>query len=700
MQNRLKRKPGFTLAWTPAAVLGLSVLGVGNPANAQSPSTAAPDGPQTVEQKQDAKTNTMQHTLIPRDVFFGNPDRASVQISPDGKRYAFLAPHNDVLNVYVQTVGEAEPIIVTNSTERPIRNYFWAANGEQIIYLQDKGGDENWHVYAVDLETKEEIDLTPFENIQARVQQSDKSRPDEILVAVNNRNPQLHDIHRVNTRTGESELVYANDEGWIGFVTDVDFNIRLGMKMNQDGGTDAYLKDGEEWTEFAKWDQQDSLTSQPIGFDREGNTLYMLDSRGVDKAGLYEVTFTDSESQKTLIAENDKADLSDALIDPKTLEPQAVAFEYTREEWQLLDDELKGDFEYLRNLEDGEINITSRSEDDSVWTIAYIKDDGPVRYYLYDRSDQHAEFLFTNREDLEGLKLAKMEPVVIESRDGLELVSYLTLPAHAEMSGELKPADPLPMVLLVHGGPWARDSWGLNPLHQWLANRGYAVLSVNFRGSTGLGKSFINAGDGEWAGKMHDDLIDAVDWAIEKGIADADRVAIMGGSYGGYATLVGLTFTPDTFAAGVDIVGPSHVRTLLESIPPYWKPIISMFTSRVGSLDDPEYLDSISPLTKVDQITKPLLIGQGANDPRVKEAESEQIVAAMQEKDIPVTYVLFPDEGHGFAKPENSMAFFAVTEAFLAEHLGGQYQPIDDDVRNSSAEVPAGAELINGLDVE
>jgi dipeptidyl aminopeptidase/acylaminoacyl peptidase len=344
----------------------------------------------------------------------------------------------------------------------------------------------------------------------------------------------------------------------------------------------------------------------------------------------------------------------------------------------------------LKQVADGDFSIASRSELDNKWIVSYLRDDGPVAYYLYDRPSKQATYLFSNRSQLEGLQLAKMKPVIVRSRDGLSLVCYLTVPPDGT-------ARNLPMVLLVHGGPWGRDSWGYNGLHQWLANRGYAVLSVNFRGSTGMGKEFMNAGNGEWAGKMHHDLIDAVNWAVQEGIADPNKVAIMGGSYGGYATLVGLTFTPDYFAAGVDIVGPSHVRTLLETIPPYWAPIKAMFETRVGSLSNPEYLDNISPLTKVEAIRKPLLIGQGKNDPRVKESESQQIVKAMQERNLPVTYVVFPDEGHGFARPQNNLAFFAITEAFLAQHLGGRHEPIASEVRSSSADVQAGADLIPGL---
>jgi dipeptidyl aminopeptidase/acylaminoacyl peptidase len=643
--------------------------------------------------------------LIPRQIFFGNPDRSNVQISPDGKRLSYLAPSNGVTNVWVQATPTGEQAArgtqaeaaraVTNSAKRPIRMYFWAQNSQQIIYAQDRDGDENFHLYAVDLENGKEVDLTPYEKAQARLTASDRSFPDEILVSINNRLPELHDVWRINTRTGKGQMIFQNDAGYAQFIADSRFEVRVASKVNErTGGLDAYIRASADspWEELARWGLDDSDTSGPIGLSRDGKLLYVMDSRGADTGGLYAFrvdanggTFGGYE----LIANNPRADLADVVMDPIYERPQAVAFEYARNEWKIVDRSIQGDWDYLSRLAQGDFSISSRDNADRLWVVTYLRDDGPVSYYLYDRKARKASFLFTNRSQLENLKLAKMKPELIPARDGLTLVSYLTVPIGVEAAN-------LPMVLLVHGGPWARDRWGYNGLHQWLANRGYAVLSVNFRGSTGFGKRFLNAGNREWAGKMHDDLIDAVIWAVQNKVADPDRVAIMGGSYGGYATLVGLTFTPDFFAAGVDIVGPSHVRTLLETIPPYWKPIKAKFETRVGSLNEAEFLDQISPLKRVNAISKPLLIGQGRNDPRVKETESRQIVKAMQDKGLPVTYVVFPDEGHGFARPQNNLAFFAMTEAFLAQHLGGRFEPIGSAVRESSAQVQAGADLIPG----
>ncbi len=639
-----------------------------------------------------ASAHAQETPLIPRDVFFGNPERANVQISPDGMRITYLAPHNGVMNVWLQTIGNEDARPLTTSAQRPIRMYQWAHNGEQIIYMQDRGGDENFRAYAVNLADSSEIELTPFESVQARIVAADRDFPDEILVAVNNRVPQMHDVLRVNTRTGRSELAFQNDAGYADMRADSRLVVRAATRVTSSGGLTAMIRDAADgpWYEFANWPMEDAQTSGILRFSRDGRTIYAADSRGVDTARLYayDADAADGPDYR-MIAADDRADLGEIVFDPATGKPQAVSFTYDRQLWRVLDPAIRAEWDVLMQVWDGDMTILSRDHADRRWIVAYMVDDGPVRYYLYDRPTGNARFLFTNRSALNNLPLAKMQPTIIRSRDGLNLVSYLTQPP-----GEVKT---LPMILLVHGGPWARDSWGFNPMHQWLANRGYAVLSVNFRGSTGFGKAFLNAGNREWARRMHDDLIDAVNWAVDHKIADPDKVAIMGGSYGGYATLVGLTFTPEFFAAGVSIVGPSHVRTLLETIPPYWAPIKAMFDQRVGALHEADFLDSISPLTKVDAISRPLLIGQGKNDPRVKESESQQIVSAMQAKNLPVTYVLFPDEGHGFARPENNMAFFAVTEQFLSQHLGGRAESIGSSVRQSSAQVEAGAELVPGL---
>lgn len=636
--------------------------------------------------------------LIPRRVFFGNPDRTQVTISPDGAHLAWLAPRNGVLNVWVaprERPADARP--VTADAGRGIRFYAWAYTGRDILYIQDKGGDENWRVYSADVNTGEVGDLTPFDGVAAQIVGLSHRRPDELLVALNNRDPQWHDIYRVNLTSGERTLLLQHDR-FIGVEVDDDLTIRAAIQMTPSGGLDIFRADGDDWTLWQAFPAEDMLTASTVGFDKTGHVLYLRDSRDRDTAALVAIDITTGE--RSLLAADERADADLVLRHPTERHVQAVAFDYERKEWQVLDPAIAADMAFLRGVTDGDAEITSRSLDDRFWLVAYVVDDGPVRYYLYDRQRQAADFLFTNRAELEGLPLANMRPAVVPARDGLNLVVYYTLPPGSDSDGDGIPDAPLPLVFIPHGGPWGRDTWGFNGWHQWLANRGYAVLSVNFRSSTGFGKSFTNAGDFEWGGKILADQQDGVQWAIAQGIADPARVAIMGGSFGGYSTLAGLTFYPEVFACGVDIVGPSNLITLLETIPPYWKPMIELFTMRVGDHRTEEgraLLKAHSPLTYVDRIVRPLLIAQGANDPRVKQAESDQIVTAMQARGIPVAYALYPDEGHGFARPQNNLSFAALAEAFLARCLGGRVQPIGDDLTGSSLTVPVGAEEVPGL---
>lgn len=660
--------------------------------------------------------------LIPRDVLFGNPERANPQLSHDGKYLSYCSALDGVLNVYVapaDDITKAKP--VTFDKKRGVTNYFWAFTGKHIIYTQDEGGDENFRVFAVDVTTGKAVALTPDEPIKgpdgkpimlpgnkplkpaAQIEGVSEKFPGEILVGLNNRNPQLHDIHRVNILTGESKLVYENNE-FAGVTTDDDFKLRFAMKYASSGDMEwhKFTADGKT-APFETIPSADSLTTGPKGFDKSGNVVYMTDSRGRDTGALFAVDLT--TGKKTLIAEDARCDAGATLTHPTEKTIQAVSFNHARNEWKVLDKSIEADLSYLRTVRDGEVNVAERTQDDKVWLVAYTQSDGPVYVYRYDRTGDgkpgKATFLFSNRPALEKLTLSKMHPRVIKSRDGMELVSYLTLPSWLDKDNNGVPDNgPIATVLLVHGGPWARDSYGYSGLVQWLANRGYGVLQVNFRGSTGLGKKFLNAGNREWAGKMHDDLLDAVNWAVAEKVSDKSRVAIMGGSYGGYATLVGLTFTPDVFACGVDIVGPSNINTLVATIPAHWAPMLTMLKERVGDFSTEEgkkFLESRSPLNFVDKINRPLLIGQGANDPRVKQSEADQIVAAMKKKNIPVTYVLFPDEGHGFKRPENNMAFNAVTEQFLAKHLGGRAEEISDSLTKSTIRIPEGEMFVPGL---
>jgi dipeptidyl aminopeptidase/acylaminoacyl peptidase len=637
--------------------------------------------------------------LIPRKVFFGNPDKASVQISPDGAHIAYLAPLDGVLNVWVaprEDPHSARP--VTNDTGRGIRFFTWAYTSRHILYLQDLDGDENWRLYSVDLDSGESMDLTPFEGVQTQVNKISPDHPEEVVIGLNNRAPEWHDLYRLNILSGEMSLMEQNDR-FLGYETDDDYRVRLAIQMTADGGLEIFTPDGDGgWQTWDTVPAEDMLTTNIVGLDKSGEVVFLQDSRGRDTSAVVAINLADKQS--TLIAENALADAQDVIRHPTDKHVQAVSFVYERKLWEIVDEAIAADIAYLRGVANGDMEIVSRALDDNSWIILYLVDDGPARFYLYDRQGRTAEFLFTNRQDLEGQPLVKMHSAVIKARDGLDLVLYYSLPLDSTAEGGNKPEQPLPMVLMPHGGPWARDFWGYNPMHQWLANRGYAVLAVNFRSSTGFGKAFTNAGDLEWGGKIIEDQVDAVQWAIAEGIADPGRVAIAGGSFGGYSTLAGLTFFPELYACGADIVGPSSLITLLETIPPYWKPMLEVFTTRVGDHRTEEgraLLTRHSPLTYVDRICRPLLIGQGANDPRVKQAESDQIVQALKSKNIPVTYVLYPDEGHGFARPENNLSFFAIMEAFLAEVLGGRYEPVGDDFSNSSLQVLEGAEEIPGL---
>jgi dipeptidyl aminopeptidase/acylaminoacyl peptidase len=610
--------------------------------------------------------------LIPRDVLFGNPEKSGVQISPDGKHIAYLASDDkNVLQVWVRPIDKAEAKKITSDEKRGIRQYFWPHDGKHILYLQDVGGDENFHLFASELATGKTRDLTPFPGVRAMGAEVDEKYPDTILVALNKRNKALFDMHRITLSTGEEKLDTENPGTVISWATDKDFVVRAATTMNpKTGGYDVMVREkpGADWKVIKSWSNEEEGAA--AGFGPDANTLYII---GNDKANTKRlIKFDLATSKEEVLAEDKEYDVGGVIIDTKKRIPLAVSFTRARTEWKALDESIKGDLEALGKVRRGDFGVNNMTADDNKWIVAYTTDDGPVAYYLYDRPTKKAEFLFVNNSKLEKSKLAQMEPITFKAKDGLTIHGYLTKPVGVE-------AKNLPTVLLVHGGPWARDNWGYNPLVQFLANRGYAVLQVNFRGSTGYGKAFLNAGNREWAGKMHQDLVDAKEWVVKQGVADPNKVAIAGGSYGGYATLVGLTFTPDEFACGVDIVGPSNIVTLLKTIPPYWAPMKSLFAKRVGDLEKEEdFLKERSPLSRVNYITKPLLIGQGANDPRVKVAESDQIVKAMRDNGKPVEYVLYPDEGHGFARPENRLHFFAVSEQFLAKHLGGRAEPMGE----------------------
>ena len=610
--------------------------------------------------------------LIPRQVLFGNPERISPRISPDGTRLAWIAPREGVLNVWVAPAGAETGVdwtaakVVTDDTDRGIRMFAWAHDGRHLLYLQDTGGDENWRLHDVDLETMQRRDLTPFEGVQTQLIAMERKFPTEVLVGLNRDRPELHDVYRLDLVTGELTKEVDNP-GFIGWVADAQLAVRATAAPQPDGSIVLLVRDTAEadWRPLLTIPADDALTSDPIAFSADGSSLLGTSSVGADTARLIRIDVADGATE--VLAEDAQADVSDVRIQPDTREPQIVTLLKDRSEYVVLDPSVAADVEAIRALHPGDPVFTGADDADATWLVAFTNDSGPIPLLRLRPGQQgRAHSCSSHRPELSRYELAPMEPFSFTARDGLTVHGYATFPPGAERTG-------LPTVLNVHGGPWARDSWGFDPEAQWLANRGYLCVQVNYRGSTGYGKAFVNAGDREWGGKMQDDLTDAVAFITGRGWADPSRVAIYGGSYGGYAALAGATFTPDLYCCAVDIVGPSNLKTLIETIPPYWAPMIAQFHRRVGDpAKDADFLWSRSPLSRASSIRIPLLIAQGANDPRVKQAESEQIVAALQEAGIDYEYMLFPDEGHGFAKPENRLRFYAAAEKFLARHLGGR----------------------------
>ena len=668
--------------------------------------TAVAPTPPSTAQHAPAREGNPRDDLIPRSVLFGNPERLNVQISPDGAYLSWLAPSDGVLNVWVaqaDDLASARP--VTADKQRPVRAYHWTYDRKHLVYLQDTAGDENFHLFRVTVATGEVMDLTPIAGAKAEVVRLSERRPDQLLAIINDRDPTAFDLYRIDIASGKRTLLVKNEQALIGYNVDNDLNVRFIERLEPDGtrmldAWDEKAKRGQPYERFAF---EDSMTSYVLGFDKRNAGYYLLDSRERHTGALYKVDA--KTKQKTLVYQDDRSDLDHNVIThPTEHTVRAVQVNYDKPRWVALDRDVERDLAGLRKLGDGALSVVSQTLDDKLWIVQLRSDHASPKYYRWDRAKQQGTFLFSVRPALDGQPLVPMHPVTIEARDGLTLVSYLSLPKSADDDADGKPERAVPMVLLVHGGPWARDEWGYSGVHQLLANRGYAVLSVNYRGSTGFGKRFGNAGNKQWGKKMHEDLLDGVAWAVASGVTRRDQVCIMGGSYGGYATLAGLTLTPETFACGVDLVGISNLVTFIENIPPYWKPMMAEIRERVGDASTEEgkrALLAVSPVTHAASIRRPLLIAQGLNDPRVKKSESDQIVEAMKAKQLPVSYVVFPDEGHGFARPENNIAFTALSEAFLSVHLGGVYQPIrPEELAASSVSIEYGRASLPGLPSE
>jgi dipeptidyl aminopeptidase/acylaminoacyl peptidase len=637
--------------------------------------------------------------LIPRQVLFGNPEKTHGRISPNGEWLAYVAPVNGVPNIHLARTAAPDAMkVLTEDRARGIREFVFAFDNRHVLYLQDREGDENFQLFATDLITGVSRALTP-KGARAEIDNLSASLPGEVLVNLNDRDSSYFDPVRIEIATGAMRRLVENHQ-FSAFVSDESFALRIASRATPDGGKEWLVPEGAGWKSWSKVPQEDRITTGLKTFATDGTTLYLVDSRGRNTAALFAVNIKTGE--RTLIHEDPRADVAEALAHPVSGVLQAVVTNYLRPEWHVLDAAIAEDFAALRKLAgDGHFDIDARTAEDRIWIVRVSSTRAADKTYLYNRSTRVATLWFDSGLRLAGLPLRTLHAVEIRSRDGLILPSYYTLPANGDRDGDGVPEIAVPLVLFVHGGPWDRDSYRFSAMHQYWANRGYAVMSVNFRGSTGFGKSFVNAGDLQWGRKMQDDLLDAVGWAVKRGIAQPDRVAIAGGSYGGYAALAGITMTPKAYACAISGFGPSNLATLIVTMPAYLGPSRKAFTARVG---DPETVEGRallaerSPLHFVQQIERPLLIGHGANDPRVKQAESDQIVKAMQARGIPVTYVLFPDEGHGFLRAENEIAFSAVTEEFLSRCLGGRFEPVNDNFSGSSITVPAGAPLLPGID--
>jgi dipeptidyl aminopeptidase/acylaminoacyl peptidase len=617
--------------------------------------------------------------LIDRDVIFGNPEIAAAELSPDGQYIAFLKPWKDTRNVYVKAVGEAFSAarLLTTETKRPVAGYLWTRDSRNILYAKDNDGDENFNVYAVDPSAKPapgadappSRDLTGLKGVRVILYEAPKSDPDIVYIGLNDRDKAWHDLYRLKISTGEKTLIRKNTERITGWVFDLKGQLRLATRSAENGDTEMLRVDADGFTKVYSCSVFE--TCAPLHFQPGDQRVYMESNKGAE---LISLVLFDPQTSKTEMVESDplgKVDLGGALFSESTDELVETWYIAARTKTYYKDKAFGADVHWIEHrFPDQEIRVVSRTKDERFWLATAVSDTEPGQTLLFDRKTRALTPQFKIWEKLPRPDLAQMRSVTYKSSDGLEIPAYLTLPKGL-------PAENLPTLIIPHGGPWGRDQWGYNPLAQFFANRGYAVLMPNFRGSTGYGRKFLDAGNLEWGRKMQDDLSSGVKYMVSQGIADPKRVGILGGSYGGYATLAGVTFTPDLYAAAVDIVGPSNLITLLDSIPPYWESIRKLFYVRMGDPSTPQgkaLLMEESPLNSADKIKTPLLVAQGANDPRVNRREAEQIVIALRDRSFPVEYILAPDEGHGFARPINNLALFMESEKFLAQHLGGRYQ--------------------------
>ena len=629
-----------------------------------------------------SQANAQDPPLIDRDLFFGNPEISGSQLSPDGKYISFMKEYKGIMNIWVKTFNEpfekARPL---TDSPRPLYGYFWTDDGKYILYIKDKDGDENMNIFAVDPNASagktgvpESRNLTALDKVRAEIYNVSKKNPDELFVGLNDRDAAWHDLYKLTISTGKRELMYTNKDRVTGYDFDWDEKLRVLSKTDEKGNTTLFrLDEGDQLT--AIYDYNVNEQAYIAGWNEDNTRCYFVTNKGdIDKTSLF---MMDPKTGKLEFMEKDPSDMVDfggIMLDQNTRKPIYTSYTVDKTEYQWKDKKWLENYDFLVEKFPGrEISIQSSTSDYSKWLIAVSGDRYVAEVHFYDVGERKLIFQYTPRPRLKAVEkfLVPMIPVTYPSSDGLSIPAYLTLPMG-------KPSNKLPVVVLVHGGPKGpRDYWGYDPQVQFLANRGYAVLQPNFRASGGYGKKFLNAGDLQWGKLMQDDITWGVKYLTDKGIADKDKVAIMGGSYGGYATLAGLAFTPQLYACGVDIVGPSNIFTLLESVPAYWEAGRAFLYGMVGDPNTEEGKKRIreaSPLFSADKIERPLLIIQGANDPRVKQAEADQIVAALRDKQKKVDYLLAADEGHGFAKPLNRKAMYAEVENFLSEVLGGRCQ--------------------------
>ena len=618
--------------------------------------------------------------IIDRELLFGNPEISGSQISPDGKFIAFQKPYKDTRNVWVKRTEEpfSAARLLTAETKRPIGGFFWSRDSKYILFVKDNAGDENFNIFAVDpaaspaagADAPDARDLTGVKGIQIQIYSLPKNDPNTAYIGINDRDKAWHDLYKLNIASGDKTLLRKNTDKIAGWVFDEQGQLRLASHVDDSGEQQILRVDASEFTKIYSCDVFEACG--PAQFHKDGKRFYMETNKG-DRDRIELILF-DPITLKEEFVETDplkRVDLGSVIFSVASDELALTTYTDEKTRRYFKDKALEADYKWLQSKLPGrEIGLGSHTRDEQLWLISATGDTEPGSTYLFDRKAKKLTLQYVIREKLPRASLSSMQPIRYKSSDGLEIPAYLTLPKGLNPKG-------LPTIIIPHGGPWARDFWGYNGLAQFFANRGYAVLAANFRGSTGYGKKFLNAGNGEWGKKMQDDLTWGVKHLIAEGIADPKRVAILGGSYGGYATLAGVAFTPDVYRAGVDIVGPSNLNTLLEAIPPYWEAGKKMMFSRMadpGTAEGKAWLKERSPLSAAEKIKTPLMVVQGANDPRVNKAEAEQIVVALRDRIFPVEYILAPDEGHGFQRPVNNMAMFMAIEKFLAKHLDGRYQ--------------------------